>query len=233
MASISRLASDIDRAIGGILKDSLVIAITAATLIITQSGPACGSACAKEQVAKSSNTGAAGSAIGILPQRLRKGVHEEIHIDAPPSVVWHCMEQQRTIDPDSTAVKTGCKNGVVNIEQKFSFPCPPFGSAECTLRLAEVTNHRVDFKLLESDDLKAMEGSWVLTGSEDGKASKLELYSYVEPYIMIPRIICNALSSHKAKKNLGAVKKMAEQNVYRLSNNCSETGSSSVLKATR
>jgi len=121
------------------------------------------------------------------------------------------MERQRTIDPDSTSVERGCKNGVINVEQKFSFPCPPFGSAECTLKMTEVVNHRVDFKLLESDDLKAMEGSWVLTASEDAKSSKLELYSYVEPYLMIPRFICNALSSHKARKNLDAVKRLAEQ----------------------
>jgi hypothetical protein len=197
-----------------LLKTPRLVALTASVVLLWQQGSMCWSApAAKEQFAPSSRVSAAGAAIGINPQRMKKGVHEEIIINAPPSIVWRCMEKQRTIDPDSTSVVKSSKNGVIYVEQKFSFPCPPFGSAECTLKLTEVVNHRVDFKLLESDDLKAMEGSWVLTSSANAKSSKLELYSYVEPYLMIPMFICNALGSRKAKKNLNAVKKLAESMV--------------------
>ncbi len=192
------------------MKTPRLVALLASVVLLWQQGSMSLSAPAKDQFAPSSRVSAAGAAIGISPQRMRKGVHEEIVINAPPSVVWRCMEKQRTFDPDSTSVVKSSKNGVIYVEQKFSFPCPPFGSAECTLKLTEVVNHRVDFKLLESDDLKAMEGSWVLTSSENGKTSKLELYSYVEPYLMIPQFICNALGSRKAKKNLNAVKRLAE-----------------------
>lgn len=193
------------------MKTNFLIPLTASVILLSQQGSLYSSAMAKETpVAPRNGITADGAPIGISPRLLRKGVHEEIVINAPPSVVWRCMEKQRTVDPDSTSVVKSAKNGVINVEQKFSFPCPPFGSAECTLKLTEVVNHRVDFKLLESDDLRAMEGSWVLTPSKDAKSSKLELYSYVEPNLMIPRFICNALSSHKAKKNLDTVKRLSE-----------------------
>ena len=140
-------------------------------------------------------------------QRMKKGIYEEVLINAPPKVVWQSMQEQRHKDPDSTSVKPA---GEANsVEQKFSFPSP-FGSADCVLNLADVPAQRVDFSLVQSEDLKAMEGSWVLTPLEDGRCTKLGLSSYVEPNMMIPRLITNALVSHKARRNLAMVKKLAE-----------------------
>jgi hypothetical protein len=143
-------------------------------------------------------------------QRMKKGIYEEVLINAPPKVVWKSMQQQRTLDPDSTYVKETAVSNLV--EQRFSFPAAPFGSAECTLHLADKPGQRVDFSLVSSDDVKAFEGSWVLTPSADGRSTTLALSSYVDPlHVPIPRLITNALVSHKARRNLEMVKKLAEQ----------------------
>ncbi len=134
----------------------------------------------------------------------KNGVREEVLIKASPKVVWKSMQEQRKLDPDSAYVKPV---GDV-VEQKFVFPSP-FGDAECVLHLNETTAERVDFKLISSEDLKTMEGSWVLTPTEDGQ-TKLSLSTFVEPNMCLPRMITNGIVSHRSKRNLSMVKKLAE-----------------------
>lgn len=139
----------------------------------------------------------------------KNGVHEEVIINASAKVVWKSMQEQRKLDPDSAYVKALTQSpGEALVEQKFVFPSP-FGDAECILHLNETTAERVDFKMISSEDLKAMEGSWVLTPTDDGH-TKLSLSIYVEPNMMLPRIITNGIVSHRTKRNLSMVKKLAE-----------------------
>ncbi|RTL41894.1 MAG: hypothetical protein EKK48_13330 [Candidatus Melainabacteria bacterium] len=138
----------------------------------------------------------------------KNGVHEEVLIKAPPKIVWRSMLEQRKIDPDSAYIKSASENGEPVVEQKFIFPSP-FGNAECILHLNETAAQRVDFKLISSEDLKAMEGSWILTPTEEGH-TKLSLSTYVEPNISLPRMITNGIVSHRSKRNLSMVKKLAE-----------------------
>lgn len=138
----------------------------------------------------------------------KNGVREEVLIKAPPKVVWKSMQEQRKMDPDSAYVKPISENGEPVVEQKFVFPSP-FGNAECVLHLNETTAQRVDFKMISSEDLKAMEGSWILTPTDDGQ-TKLSLSTYVEPNMVLPRMITNGIVSHRSKRNLGMVKKLAE-----------------------
>lgn len=118
------------------------------------------------------------------------------------------MLEQRKIDPDSAYIKPASENGEPVVEQKFIFPSP-FGNAECILHLNETTAQRVDFKMISSEDLKAMEGSWILTPTDEGH-TRLSLSTYVEPNISLPRMITNGIVSHRSKRNLTMVKKLAE-----------------------
>jgi hypothetical protein len=148
-----------------------------------------------------------------IPQTIHKdGVHEEILIKASPKVVWESMQQQRKLDPDSQYCKAIGDINKPLVEQKFKFPSP-FGDAECILHLSETPAERVDFKLIESEELKTMEGCWVLTPVDNGQSTKLGLNSFVEPHMCIPRIVTNGIISHKAKKNLAMVKKLAEKSM--------------------
>ncbi len=141
----------------------------------------------------------------------RDGVHEQILIKASPRVVWQSMQEQRKLDPDSQYCKPAVDNSRPVVEQKFVFPSP-FGDAECTLHLSETFAQRVDFRLIESEDLKKMEGCWTLTPQDNGQSTRLELSSYVDPYMCIPRILTNGVISHKVRKNLAMVKRIAEKN---------------------
>jgi hypothetical protein len=140
----------------------------------------------------------------------KNGVYEEVLINASPSVVWKSKLEQRQHDPDSAYVKPVTKDGEAKVEQKFVFPSP-FGSAECVLHLSDTPAQRVDFKLVESEELKFMEGSWVLTPTEDGHGTKLGLSSYVEANMFIPRLVTNGMVGHRVKRNLAQVKKIAEK----------------------
>jgi hypothetical protein len=142
----------------------------------------------------------------------KDGVHEEILIKASPKVVWESMQTQRKLDPDSQYCKAIGEPGNSLVEQKFKFPSP-FGDAECILHLSETPAERVDFKLIESEELKKMEGCWTLTPVDNGTSTKLGLSSYVEPHMCIPRMLTNGIISHKAKKNLAMVKKLAEKSM--------------------
>lgn len=142
----------------------------------------------------------------------KDAVHEEVLIKATPQVVWESMLRQRKLDPDSQYCKSVGQPGTPLVEQKFKFPSP-FGAAECILHLSETPAERVDFRLIESEELKKMEGYWVLTPVDNGQSTKLGLCSYVEPNIALPRIVTNGIISHKAKKNLAMVKKLAEKSM--------------------
>ena len=142
----------------------------------------------------------------------KDGVHEEVVIKASPKVVWQSMQEQRKLDPDSQGCRQIGHCGQSLVEQKFKFPSP-FGDAECVLLLSETPSERVDFKLIESEELKHMEGSWILTPMNNGLSTKLGLSSYVEPHMLIPRILTNAIISHKAKRNLVMVKRIAEKSI--------------------
>lgn len=141
----------------------------------------------------------------------KDGVHEQILIKASPQVVWQSMQQQRKIDPDSQYCKAATDGTRPVVEQKFVFPSP-FGDAECVLHLSETFAQRVDFRLIESEDLKKMEGCWTLTPQNNGQSTRLELSSYVDPYMCIPRILTNGVISYKVKKELAMVKRIAEKN---------------------
>ena len=146
---------------------------------------------------------------GQSPRAVHKnGVREEVLINATPNVVWKSMQEQRKMDPDSAYVKPISQDGAPVVEQKFVFPSP-FGNAECVLHLNETTAERVDFKMVSSEDLKAMEGSWILTPTDDGH-TKLSLSTFVEPNMCLPRMITNGIVSHRSKRNLSMVKKLAE-----------------------
>ena len=142
----------------------------------------------------------------------KDAVHEEVLIKASPKVVWQSMQDQRKLDPDSQYCKPVGQDGKSVVEQKFKFPSP-FGDAECILHLSETPAERVDFRLIESEELKKMEGCWTLTPVDNGQSTKLGLSSYVEPHMCIPRMLTNGIISHKAKKNLAMVKKLAEKSM--------------------
>src|ERR1700722_18181127 len=110
------------------------------------------------------------------PQRVKA----HLLIKAPPQIVWDAVHEERKHDPDMAYSKV-IEEGVneCKLEQKFTL-LPVIGTATCLMHQHEVPLQRIDYKLLKSDRFKAMEGSWVFTSAEDGKATLLELSTHLD-----------------------------------------------------
>ncbi len=132
-------------------------------------------------------------------------------INAPPELVWTTVHEERKNDPDlaySKVLEQG--EHECRLEQKFVL-IPVIGTSVCEMHNSEVPYKRIDYKLLKSDRFKAMEGSWVLTPTNDGKQTILELSTHLDLGIPVPRGMMNSVTSKKLAKRLGNVKRMAEK----------------------
>lgn len=138
-------------------------------------------------------------------------VKGQVTIKAPPSTVWYSVHEERKKDPDLAYSKVieQCENEAT-IEQKFVL-IPMLGSAVCLMKQSEVPLKRIDYYLLKSDHFKAMEGSWILTPSADGKSTVLELNSHIDLGMPVPRWFLNSTLSRKIDRRLSHVKTMAEK----------------------
>jgi ribosome-associated toxin RatA of RatAB toxin-antitoxin module len=144
------------------------------------------------------------------PASEKQRVQSKILIKAPPEVVWFSVHEERKHDPDIAYSKV-LEQGVneQKLEQKFCL-LPVIGSATCVMHHTEVPNQRIDYKLLKSDHFKAMEGSWIFTPAENGKATILELSTHLDMGVPVPKIIFNNLTQKKLDKRLAHIKEMAE-----------------------
>ncbi len=147
----------------------------------------------------------------VVPKHHRISAH--IHIKAPVESVWQAIHEERNSDPDMIYSKVINQYGNESqLEQKFQY-LPLFGHATCVLKNVEIPNQRIDYWLLQSDRFKAMEGSWILTSLDAGKTTMLELSTYVDLGIPLPRIFLDQITSMRLEKRIANVKKMAEHNV--------------------
>ncbi|HEY9788419.1 MAG TPA: SRPBCC family protein [Candidatus Obscuribacterales bacterium] len=143
-------------------------------------------------------------------------VRASVVIKAPPEVVWNAVHEERKTDPDlaySKVLRQGVNESTM--EQKFVL-IPVIGTAVCVMNTSEVPLRRIDYQLVKSDRFKAMEGSWILTPSADGKTTTLELSSHIDLGLPVPRGMMNGIAEKKLQRRLNHVKEMAENNHARI-----------------
>jgi hypothetical protein len=134
----------------------------------------------------------------------------KILIKAPADTVWYTVHEERKHDPDIAYSKLLERNeNECTLEQKFVF-IPIVGSAVCVMKQNETPLRRIDYRLVKSDHFKALEGSWVLTPSIDGKSTILCLSSHVDLGLPIPAGMLNNILEKKLQKRLHHIKVMAE-----------------------
>lgn len=137
-------------------------------------------------------------------------VSGSISINAPANVVWDAVHSERQNDPDLEYSKVLEQHGnQALIEQKFN-ALPVIGAAVCQLIQREVPNVRIDYKLVKSDKFKALNGSWVLTASPDGRTTTLELSSHLDTGMAYSQGVIDMLTKKKIDKRLENVKRAAE-----------------------
>lgn len=146
-----------------------------------------------------------------------KWVKAKILINASPHIVWATIHEERKKDPDLAYSKLLSQESDTHstLEQKFSL-IPIIGTSTCVMRNVEVPLQRIDYNMIRSDRFKALEGSWVLSpGSRSGQ-TYLELSSYADMGVPVPRNFVDAVTAKKLQKRLAHVKEMAETEQTRI-----------------
>ena len=141
----------------------------------------------------------------------RTFVKGRVLIKAPANVVWLSVHEERKKDPDLAYSKVlDQAENHYTLEQKFTL-IPVIGTSVCIMSDTEVPLERIDYKLVKSDRFKSLEGSWVLTPCQEGKATFLELSSHIDFGMPVPKAILNSLTARKLERRLKNVRKMAEE----------------------
>jgi hypothetical protein len=143
-------------------------------------------------------------------------IKAKILIKACPHVVWDTVHEERRRDPDLAYSKilTEGKNQAT-LEQKFAL-IPVIGTATCVMRNQEVPYERIDYNMISSDRFKAMEGSWVISPGIDPSTTYLELATYCDIGLPLPRPMIENVTAKKLQRRLGHVKEMAEKTQVKL-----------------
>jgi len=143
-------------------------------------------------------------------------VKAKILINASGPVVWETVHEERKRDPDLEYSKIlKAENNQATLEQKFAL-LPVIGTATCVMLNREVPNQRIDYEMVSSDHFKALEGSWVLTPGKTPETTYLELSSYVDMGLPLPRMMIDGVTGKKLQRRLANVKAMAEATTSRL-----------------
>lgn len=138
----------------------------------------------------------------------RPSFQQSIVVHAPVKVVWQAIQDQRLKDPDQVAL-TPLKSqpGKTMFEQKLCF-ASPFGDAECTVNTLEVPLKRVDYWMVESEDFRSIDGSWVIE-PVSADETRLTLTSSMDLRMPLPKFVVNQLIQRRVERNLEMVRKLA------------------------
>lgn len=153
--------------------------------------------------------------LGAMDKNGHRRVTARIKIAANSHVVWETVHEERKTDPDLAYSKVLEVNGHTStLEQKFQL-VPVVGTAVCEMKNVEVPGQRIDYWLTKSDRFKALEGSWVFFSLRDG-STILELSSYIDMGIPVPRNMQDVVTGKKLERRLQNIRKMAEQHPHAL-----------------
>jgi hypothetical protein len=143
------------------------------------------------------------------------GASASIVIDAPPSVVWDAVHEERMHDPELAYAKILERRGnSYTLEEKF-LAIPIIGSVTAVLEQHEVPMRSINYSLLKSDKFKRMEGSWNLTPVAGGK-TLLKLSSLLDVGVPFSGLFIRNATQRKIDRRLSNVKRVAERERARM-----------------
>lgn len=135
-----------------------------------------------------------------------KGVSATVLIKAPAAAVWDSIGDTKHFDS-----KIDRRNpNEATVEQKFHV-IPMLGETTAVIKVTAVPKQRIDYKLIKSDKLKDLSGSWTLTEISP-TTTKLQLSSRVDLGLPVPHFLVNRFVAQKVRVRLQKVKKLAEAN---------------------
>jgi hypothetical protein len=139
-----------------------------------------------------------------------KGVSAKIIMRSNPQRVWKAIRDLRDGSPDD--VRTISQSAEEDILEETFDDLPVIGKAKCRYREVYKPFERIDYRMIESDHFKAFEGSWVLTPTDSGAQTVVELSSYIDTGLCIPFVhqITNMATMRNVHSRLQEVKKIVE-----------------------
>jgi hypothetical protein len=137
-------------------------------------------------------------------------------INATPQVVWNALHEERNHDPDLGYSKVLSTTGNEHLlEQQFT-GIPLLGKVIAVTKQREEPFSRIDYSLVRSDKFKSLEGSWVLTPLNNGKATKLELSSFLDVGVPFSSGFIKNATEKKLNRRIENVKRLAEREQARM-----------------
>lgn len=136
-------------------------------------------------------------------------VSQSVTVDAKPKAVWTALQKHRKVTPGRTVVSYDGKSAT--IRETFE-DLPVIGDAQLTYVEREVPFSRIDYRLVESQKIKAFDGSWSLTPSNGGQTTTLQLTSRTDTGLKMPfaDTITKKTTAKNVKRRLAEVKRLAE-----------------------
>lgn len=144
-----------------------------------------------------------------------KGVSAKITMRSDPQRVWKAIRDLRDGSPDD--VRTISQSPQEDVLEETFDDLPVIGKAKCRYKEVYKPFERIDYRMIESDHFKAFEGSWVLTPTDSGAQTIVELSSYIDTGLCIPFVhqITNMATMRNVHTRLQEVKKLVETPVKR------------------
>lgn len=146
----------------------------------------------------------------------KKWIIGRILINASPETIWLALHEERDHDPDlaySKVVQNSCSGREYVLEQQFRISAllPP---ATCTLAMNEIPHKKITYKLIKSNRFKSLEGCWNIIPEESGEGAVLELNSFVDLDLPVPKSFIEGEAAKKMQRRLCFVKNLAEKPLF-------------------
>lgn len=139
-----------------------------------------------------------------------------ILIKASPRTVWNAIHLERSQNPDVEYSRVVQEHGNVKfLEQKFT-NIPLLGSVTAVTRQVEDLHKHIDYKLVQSDKFKALEGAWDLAPVNGGRETILQLRSHLDIGVPFSNIFIRSTAQKKLNRRLQNVKNIAEREEARI-----------------
>ncbi|HEY9713790.1 MAG TPA: hypothetical protein V6C72_09985 [Chroococcales cyanobacterium] len=139
-----------------------------------------------------------------------KEVNMSVVVHAKPRAVWEAIRGQRVADKAHRKLISYHDDEAL-IEEHFP-ALPIIGAATCLYKEHEVPLKRIDYSMVESNQFRQFEGSWVISPTEDGNATVVNLSSRLDPGLRVPfwKEITKVATTKHVKERLSAVRHDAE-----------------------
>ncbi len=143
---------------------------------------------------------------------LKSSSTQETIIKAKPEVVYNAIIKLR--DESKDTVKEISRDGqrACVLEETFD-DLPVIGKAKCVYKEVYIPYKKIEYSLVKSDRFRAFEGTWLLSPTEDGEATKLSLTSYADVDLPVPfcKQLCKMQTMRGVKRRIRLVKSQCEK----------------------